>query len=122
MKTILKPFIFVIRLLFQILKEGTIFLFCCALVCLALYCANHILMWYAGDGMELVSGILKGYAEIADKGMVEAAKLGNDLNWYMYYAFKWVVFFCFLFYCIPGIIIIGAIFSFQHVVNVRVVN
>jgi hypothetical protein len=125
MKTILKPFIFVIRLLFQILKAGTMFLFCCALFCLALYCAYHILLWYTGDGMELVSGIADGYIEIADKGMVEAAKLGNDLNWYMYYAFKGFVLFCALFYLIPGIIIIGAMFVLSeetNVVNVRVVN
>ena len=122
MKTILKPFIFVIRLLFQILAAGTFFLFCCALFCLALYCAYHVLMWY-GDGFELLCDFMESYVEIADKGMVEAAKLGNDLNWYMYYAFKGFLLFCVLFYCIPAIIFIGAMMAAEgQPVNVRVVN
>ena len=122
MKTILKPFIFVIRLLFKILAAGTFFLFCCALFCLALYCAYHVIMLY-GDGLELLCDFLKSYVEIADKGIVEAAKLGNDLNWYMYYAFKGFLLFCVLFYCIPVIIIVGAMLALEgQPVNVRVVN
>ena len=76
-----------------------------------------------GDGLELLCDFLKSYVEIADKGIVEAAKLGNDLNWYMYYAFKGFLLFCALFYCIPAIIICGAMMALsEQPVNVRVVN
>ena len=96
-KFLFLPFYYIFKLLFYIFLYGTIFIVCLIVGFIIIRLLYEGLMLYAGPGLDYVLETADIYKNIAVEGMELAIKEGNDLDWYMYATFKFLVMFCLIF-------------------------
>lgn len=116
-KLLFLPFYYIFKILFYTLLYGTIFLVCLIAIFIMIRLLCEGLMLYAGPGLDYVLETADIYKNIAIEGMELAIKEGNDLNWYMYATFKFLVLFCVLFYSIPLFLIVIVILAMCDVTS-----